>query len=112
ASCRWDIFFALSWVRSHSLNARPFWVVMLRGRSVIEPAAVAAMPQLSVGGAGRLYHPLVPARYADRRCRWSGVVGSGRVTGTLARVAAASLGTCRCPYRFDGPGRVPPDGPP
>ena len=28
ASWRCDIFLALSWARSHSLNARPFWVVM------------------------------------------------------------------------------------
>src|SRR5438552_3339325 len=29
ASCRWDIFLALSWARSHSLNARPFCVVIV-----------------------------------------------------------------------------------
>ena len=28
ASCRWDIFLALSWARSHSLKARPFWCVI------------------------------------------------------------------------------------
>ena len=29
ASWRWDIFLALSWARSHSLNARPFWEVIV-----------------------------------------------------------------------------------
>ena len=29
ASCRCDIFLALSCARSHSLNARPFWVVIV-----------------------------------------------------------------------------------
>ena len=51
ASWRCDIFLALSWARSHSLNARPFWVVMseVGAPSGIGQwtAADAAMAQLS-----------------------------------------------------------------
>ena len=62
ASWRCDIFFALSWARSHSLNARPFWVVVIVGCLApwLPRAEGAAMPALSGLNGPCLYHPLVP----------------------------------------------------
>src|SRR2546423_1537980 len=50
ASWRCDIFLALSCARSHSLNARPFWLVIVFGALRDPQRAVAAMPKLSREG--------------------------------------------------------------
>src|SRR5664279_3593168 len=43
ASWRWDIFLALSWARSHSLKARPFWVV-ISVRWALRWATIGSLP--------------------------------------------------------------------
>ena len=66
ASWRCDIFLALSWARSHSLNARPFSVVIvaLAWASAVTPRDL----KRSVDGVVRApNHPLVLAPVSVRR---------------------------------------------
>ena len=95
ASCRCDIFLALSWARSHSLNARPFWVVIseraLRPDRPMALAGDTAMAQLSIGPERscitRWYRRRTLPATPESRSVWCGRAGSG------AAVAGASPGT-------------------
>src|SRR5690242_1030768 len=81
ASCRCDIFLALSWARSHSLKARPFWEVVIVSywAPLVACAGGAAMPALSGLIGLTLYHPFVPVAVFPTERRQAGWVGSAPV---------------------------------
>src|SRR3989440_3377676 len=79
ASWRCDIFLALSCARSHSLNARPFWLVIVGGELRDPQRGCCRDAETIPAGPFRLYHPFV--RRAARGAAGRPVGGGGWLQG-------------------------------
>ena len=101
ASCRCDIFLALSWARSHSLNARPFWVVIVVVMALRWSHAQdgAAMPALS----GRSASPCITRSYRSPiATRSDGRAGTVRSAPVRARDRRRTWAVSSDPTRSSG----------